>query len=256
MLEVCVSFEESLQQHEEAVDALLKSAGKYVTAVKGWKKACQVGHVANMQKAAALAADLGGALPNATSDAAASWAFDVRAYLESDEWVRELQDTAATQNGVRTIPDGDTLISSPVTVRSQPGRGTLSIGRANWPAIRPRVVAAELKRLRDKTLAANSQEFLESLFGASEHLSTGKDSFVKFRDIYDLFCLSPGYKKDNPPAAFAQQIYALHRSEQRTTRAGRKLEFEYPSGNSKERDIFAVVAEDGRPIRYYGIWFK
>jgi hypothetical protein len=251
-----VSLEESLQQHEESIDGLLKFIAKYTSAVKGWKKACQIGHVGNLQKAAALADELCRNLPQQTCDAKATWAFDVRGYLESDEWIGELQEVASSRCGLRTIQDNDTLISSPVTVRSQPSRGSVSLGRVNWPAIRPRVVAEELKRLRDKTLAANSSEFLESLFGASAHLNDGTDSFAKFRDIYDLFCLTPGYKKDNPPAAFAQQIYALQRSDQRATRAGRRLEFEYPSGNVKERDIFTVIAEDGRPVRYYGIWFK
>jgi hypothetical protein len=251
-----VSFEESLRQHEEAVDELLKSVTKYSSAVKSWKKACQLGHIGNLQKSASAVGDLSRELLQRAENATASWDFDVRAYLESNEWLQDLQEAASSRHDLRTIADNDTLISSPVTVRAQPSRGVLMLGRASWPAIRPRIVADELKRLRDKTLAANSQEFLESLYGASVHLNDGEDSFVKFRDIYDVFCLTPGYKRDNSPAAFGQQIYALHRSDRRATRGGRQLEFEYPSGSVKDRDIFSVISEDGRPVRYYGIWFK
>ena len=82
------------------------------------------------------------------------------------------------------------------------------------------------------------------------------DPTVKFRDMHDLFCVTPGWKKDNPPIVFGQAIYAMHRSDLRTTRAGRLFEIVYPSGNSKERDVFSVIGEDGKTVRYYGIRFK
>lgn len=250
-----MSLEEALQEHEEKVDGLLKSANRYVGALKAWKKACQSGHIGNLSRSAAQAEELVGALPATTTETKSDWTFDVRDYLDSDAWRQELQATAADRFSLRILEDDNTLISSPVTVRAQPARSSLALGRVNWPTLRPRVVAAELKRLRDRTAAANSQEFVESLFGACQYLEK-ETLFARFRDIYNLFCLTPGYKKENPSAAFGQQIYALHRSEVRTTRGGRKFEIEYPSGNVKERDIFTVIAEDGRSIRYYGIWFK
>ncbi len=251
-----LSLEEALQEQEERVDGLVKAAGKYVSALKAWKKACHHGHLGNMQKAAAQAEELGGALPQTTRDARQAWEFDSRTYLEGDAWRQELQQTASERFGLRTVAEDDTLISSPVTVRAQPARGVLLLGKLSWPFIRPSVAAEELKRLRNRTAAANSQEFLESLLGACQYLGGKERPFAKFRDIYDLFCLSPGYKRENPPMAFAQQIYALHRSGLRATRGGRTFEIEYPSGNAKERDVFQVSSEDGRPIRYYAIWFK
>lgn len=250
------TLEGALQQHEESVDTLLKAANRYVGAVKAWKRACQSGHLGNLQKAAAQAAEMSGGLPGATSETRAGWDFDARAYLEGDAWRDELQATASERYGLRTLPDGDTLISSPVTVRAVPSRGVLQIGKMSWPNLRPKVAAAELRRLRDRTAAANSQEFVESLFNASQYLGGKDNPSAKLRDIYDLFCLTPGYRKENPPAAFGQQVYALHRSDIRTTRGGRKFEIEYPSGNVRDRDVFTVIAEDGRPIRYYSIWFK
>jgi hypothetical protein len=251
-----LDLEEALQEHEDRVDVLLRSANKYVGAIKAWKKATQAGHLGNLQKAAAQADELIGALPVTTAETRGAWQFDARTYLDSDAWLREIQAIAAERFNLRTLDDDGTLISSPVTARSQPGRNTIMIGKVNWPAIRPKVVAAELKRLRDRTANANSQEFLESLHGAYTHLSSKEKPIVRFRDIYNLFCLTPGYKKENPPAAFGQQIYALHRSDVRLTRGGRKLEIEYATGSPKEKDIFTVIAEDGRPIRYYNLWFK
>lgn len=251
-----MNLDRALQEQEEQVDVLLRNANKYVGALKAWKKACEIGHIGNLQKAAAQAGELSAALPETTAAAKRAWDFDIRYYLETDEWRAELQAVAAERFSLRTLAEEDTLISSPITVRALPARNALALGKVNWPAIRPKVVAAELKRLRDRTASANSQEFVESLLGACIQLSSKADPHAKFRDIYDLFCLTPGYKKENPAAAFGQQIYALHRSDVRATRGGRKLEIEYATGNYKEKDVFTVLAEDGRPIRYFTIFFK
>ena len=251
-----MNLEDALQTQEEQVDDLLKSATKYLAALKSWKKACQIGHLGNRSKAAAQAVEQAPALAPPVSEAADAWLFDIREYLESGNWREELR-TAAEKQGLRALEEGENLISSPLVVRAVPGRSALTLGKTHWPALRPRVVAAELKRLRERVNSGNSQEFMESLFAVSQRLSPDESApFAKFRDIYDLFSLTPGWKKDNPPAAFGQAIYALHRSGLLTTRAGRKFEFEYPSGNAKDRDIYTVIAENGRPIRYYGIQFR
>jgi hypothetical protein len=251
-----LNLDRALDEHEVQVDTLLKSANKFVGALKAWKKACQSGHIGNLQKAAAQAGELSVVLPETTADTQSAWDFDIRDYLETDAWRKELQAVAAERFSLRTLEDDDTLISSPITVRAQPARSTLALGKVNWPTIRPSIVAAELKRLRDRTAAANSQEFVESLCGACVHLSSQNDPHAKFRDIYDLFCLTPGFKKENPTAAFGQQIYALHRSEVRMTRGHRRFEIEYATGNYKEKDVFTVLSEDGRPLRYFTIFFK
>jgi hypothetical protein len=185
-----------------------------------------------------------------------AWNFDVRSYLAGEAWRKDIQDIAQAKFGMRILEENETLISSPVIVRSQPGSNRLALGKVAWPMIQPMVVAAELKRLRDRAAGANSQEFLDGLYAAAQHLSKEPNPLVRFKDIYDLFLLTPGWKKENPPAAFGQAIYALHRSEIRATRSGRRFEFEYPSGNAREKDLFIVMDEDGRPLRYYAIQFR
>ncbi len=251
-----MSLEESLQEHEEKVDALLKLANKYLSAINAWKKATVIGNINDIQRKSALAEQLVLDLPQATSDTKSDWVFDIKTYLVGDAWREELKETAFNMFGLHTLTDDDALISSPITIRSQPARSQFLFGRVNWPALRPKAAAAELMRLREKTGSSNSQAFVESLHNASIRLSDKTDPHAKFRDIYDLFCYAPKYKKENPPAAFGQQIYALHCSDIRTTRAGSIFQIEYPTGNYKEKDVFTVQSEDGRPIRYFNIWFK
>src|SRR5206468_9952377 len=121
------------------------------SALKAWKKACQAGHIGNLQRSAATAEELVGSLPSTTGETRSHWQFDVRNYLESGQWRKELLTTLADKHDIRALEDGDNLISSPVVVRAQPGRGTLGLGKVNWPTLHPKVTAAELKRLRDRT---------------------------------------------------------------------------------------------------------
>jgi hypothetical protein len=248
------AFDEALDIDLERVDALVRSAEKYVKAVRAWKKACQSGNVDARQKAAAQARDLVPGLGDATIEAADAWTFDVTAWLEGDAWIRDLK-AAAAKSGLRTIVDGDTLVVPPVVVSSS--RRALKIGlKRAWPSLRPRVVVEELKRLRDRRTAAGAQEFLECLYGAWQHLSSADLPVARFRDIYALFALTPGWKKENSEMAFGQAVYALQRSDVRTTRKGAFFTIEYATGNVREKDIFTVYAEDGSPRRYYGIRFR
>ena len=245
------------QEDEKRADELLKAANKYLGALKSWKKACQVGHVANRQKALQQAEDNFNQMINPVSDASDSWKFDVAEYLSGDTWKQELISIGKEKYGLNIQEDdAGNLVSSPVVLRSQSGRNSILIGRQNWTQIRPSVVATELKRLKDRTSASNSSEFLESLFAAYQRLKTHESLHVKFQDIYDLFSITPGWKKENPLLVFGQAIYALHLSSLTTTRSGISFQMVYPTGTYKEKDVWNIISEDGRPIRYYGILFK
>src|SRR5437868_5711772 len=118
-------IEAALREHEERVDTLIKAGTKYLGALKSWKKSCQTGHVGNRQKAAATAEDLVQQLQDPTKDAAASWEFDVRSYLDSEEWRKELQAVCSEDFGLRILEEEDTLVSPPILIRAQPGLARL-----------------------------------------------------------------------------------------------------------------------------------
>lgn len=249
------SLEDQLAGHEERVDAVLKVSKKYLSLIKAWKKACKSGNLTARQRTAQQAQDLLPALAAAVQDAAATWHFDAAAYLDGNAWLRDVQE-ATNRLALRTLTEGDTLISSPVVVRSQPSRSALRLGKTTWPHLRPSAVAEELKRLREQKATAGSQDFLESLYGVWSRLRSKDSPVARFRDVYTWFSLTPGWKKDNPEVDFGQAVYALHRSDVRATRKGVTFSIEYASGKVSERDVFTVYAEDGSPLRYYGIRFR
>ena len=249
-----MNLEEALQAQEQQVDALLKGANKYVGTLKAWKKACAEGHLGNLQKQSALALEQAPALVAPVQEADSNWEFDARSYLESEDWRRELQE-AGEKIGLRILPENETLVSSPVVIRSQPGSNRLLLGKEAWATIRPKLTADKLKKLRDRAAASNSQEFAEALFAAAQRQSQDAYLYVKLIDIYNQFAETPGWKKENPPAVFAQAIYALQRSGIQATRAGRKIDIQGPSANAKEREVYSVIAEDGKPLRYFAVLF-
>ena len=249
------SIEDAIREHESSVDDLKKVCKRLNEAVTAWQKACREGNVTARQRAQAQVEDLLPLSATKTQEAISTWSFDARAYLESDMWRQDVL-AAAESLGVKTLIDGETVVSSPVLVRSQPGRSSLQIGKNAWPKLRPRAVAAELKRLRDKKSTSGPQDFLECLFQAWQDLERGGATVATFKEIYDRFAAAPGWKKDNSPAQFGQDIYALARSEVRLTRAGKRYHLEHPSAKVRERDVFTVYREDGQPVRYYGIEFR
>jgi hypothetical protein len=253
-------LEEALANHDKALDPVIKQSGQLSASLKAWKKATLEGNLGERQKQADRAIQIARALQDPLNAARESWEFDSATYLGSGAWRAELMDTA-NHAGYRVFEEGESIVASPVIVVSEPARSALRIGRARWPKLRPSVVVAELKRLRERSeKGLGVQDLLDRLYEAVSRLDQNPrpngEVKAKLRDVYDLFSIAPGWKKDNPEASFAQDLYALHRSEVRTTRSGKKYEYEFPSGQPKGREIFEVVDESGRPIRYYMVHFR
>lgn len=246
----------ALDAERERVEVLQKQTGELQKTLRRWHKACLEGTLPARQRAADQAVQQARELPEPIADTAAAWAFDLDQYLASGDWREELHDVAA-DNDLAVHEEQEYLISSPVTVRAVSARGALQIGRRQWSKLHPRIVVKELLRLREGNQLRNASETLEALYGVWKH--EDRPQLLKFRAVYDMFSLTPGWKRENPLIAFAQRLHALHRareSEQlRTTRDGRPFHFEWPSGDPRQRDLVTFVAENGRPISYYGLHF-
>jgi len=250
-----MQLEEALLEQEQQVDALIKSAKKYTSALSAWKKSCQTGNVITLQKSSVLASELVKTLSEPVSDASSAWTFDLRTYLESGAWRDELV-AACVVSGHRVIVEGDTLVSPPLIIRAQPGSGRLLLGKAAWPTLHPVPTAAYLKALSEKSAPTSAmQQFLNFLYEAAKRLTPHGNNYATFKDIYELYSYAPGWAKENSKAAFAQQIYLLDRSEVRATKDSKSFHLDGPTGTHKPADLFSVIADDGNPVPYYGVWF-
>ena len=121
--------------------------------------------------------------------------------------------------------------------------------------LHPRALAASLKKLNEKSSPpAAIQQFLNKLYNGAKRVSRQANDYATIKDIYELFTYAPGYEKENNKASFAQQLYALDKSEIRTTKDNKVWKLESPSGANQKAE-FSVIADDGSPINYYAIWF-
>lgn len=247
---------EALDAEGKRVEELQKAASELQKTLRAWHAACRDGALPARERASSRATELARELADPVADVAASWSFDLRAYLSTGAWRQELHEAAAEQ-GLAVLEEQEHLVSSPVTVRSQSSRGLLTIGRRSWSRLHPSRVITELKRLREGNQRRNAEETLAALRAVWVHQQ--RPPVLKFIAVYELFSLTPGWKRENPPVAFAQRLHGLHaaweRDGLRATRDGQPFQFEWPSGDVRERDLITFVADDGRPIRYYGIVF-
>ncbi len=249
-----LTLEGAICAEVERVEALLKGARKYCDVLKAWKKHAEGGNVAGLGKAAEQARKLAAEQAERVETAAAAWTFDASAWLSSGQWLDDTQQ-ATDRLEVRTVRVDDMLIAPPVLVRALPGKLSLKIGRDVRGTLRPQTTAELLKRIRDQKLAGGAVEFLDRLYDVWKALRSVDRPVTRFCDIYTYFCMAPGWKRDNPEQAFAQQLLALHGSGLRATRKGVPFHIEYPSGNVKKRDVISVYADDGSVLRFYGIRF-
>ncbi len=256
------SLDVALNEHASALTEVVKLGRELGRALKGWEQATADGNLADIRKLADLVVDLTARMTDPAAKAADSWTFDAKGYLNSSDWLAELEAKVAEVGGLRAFPGQAELICPPVAVRADANRSALKIGKKTWKKLRPSSVVAELKKIANASSGSNSQAFLETLYGVaiSPQTKCGDDNnagvvTAKLRDIYDVLALNAAWKKENSDLAFAQALYALHGSEVRLTKSQRKYQFEFPSGHPKPSDLFSVVADDGKTISYYMIHF-
>lgn len=248
-----IRLEPALGDQEQRLEAIAKDLSRLNSAVKAWRKACSDGALATRSKSAAQAVELADRLRIQLADCSQSWDFDARTYL-ADEWIQELLEAAAAAD-LRAFKDDDECVVPPLVLSSRPSQESIFLGKERLKMMRPKSVVKEIQTRLAKSRDAANQEFLESVFKAWDRRANPRTALVKFRDVYDMFCLAPGWKKDNSRAVFAQQIYGIHTSGLTTTRDGTPFNLQEPSSKVSGAEIFEVRARDGRPIRYYGISF-
>jgi len=247
-----------IQRHIDASRRREERLRRFGKALQQWRVACAKGRLIDIAKRAENAVQCAGNLAQEVEDIRNSWNFDGRTYLEGDGWIQELQ-RAAQEKGIRTIRDRDYLIAPPVVIRSLPGQLALKIGKQPWPALRPTYVANEIAKIRKRGTGRSSQELLRHIYHAVKTIEgrkAGKSDFCLLRQVYDEFCLAPGWKKENPREDFAQSILALDKAGIREIESGIVCDIQGPSGNWKDKDVLIAYDEDGVAHRYYGILFR
>lgn len=250
------SLESALAKTEADVDATLKAAGGFLTALRRLRRATKSGALRELRSSIESADRAIGLLRQQFANARDGWNFDEEPYLADGRYAQEVLD-AAHRRGVRIFERDERLYCYPSLIRVSPNERAVFIDKRREVRTRPSVLVAHLENLQKRPPRFRPEAFLDALHRAYLKIaaSRGRQQLqmapvVSLSDIYDLLTLLPGQAREYSRQEFARDVYLLDRSGVRTTRGGASLVF---SGGRGRR--ISVITEDGTERPYYGVYF-
>jgi hypothetical protein len=248
------TLESALADLESTAERALGAVGELARLVKRVRAAAQTGKIADIERSVA---QLDERLSAAAADCRTlgeGWQFDTRGYFASGDYLAELL-AAIEQEDLRPAERDGRILSYPSIVRVLPGDQTVEIDRKKERRVRPRVVAAELKKRRDRRTGIRPEQMIEILFRAWSALVVAQrgSQVVRAAEIFDLLTQLP-QAREYSQAEFARDLLQLDMSEVRATKAGRRLELRADAG-AKRGAVFSAVTPDGEVRLYSGVEF-
>ena len=187
-----------------------------------------------------------------------SWSFDDRRYLETGGFAREVVAAAAAE-GITLVERDGTMLTFPSVIRPVPADAAIEIDKKRDKQIRPSIVVARLRALRERPPRFRPQPFLEALYRGYRLLLRERNqsggATVALVDLYQLLTLMPGRAKDYSEPEFVRDIYLLESSGVAQTKDGRNVTFPAAAG-TRTRSKLVTVTREGEQRIYFGIAFR
>lgn len=253
-------LEHALDKVEREVDAALGSAERLVKGLKGLKQAAQLGDIRGLQGGIESLGQGAAAAAQNVDNLADSWEFDAEAYLRDGGYTRELL-AQARRDGLSISEQDGRLFAFPVLVSLDPGRAAVTVDRKAVRGIRPSALLRVLTQQQKRPPRFKPEAFLASLYagytasikGVWERNTPGP--VIRLLDIYTLFTLLPGGKKDYSQIEFVRDVYLLDITPGLLTADGYRMGFEASTGTKGRAGVLSIVTEGGSERRYYGVSF-
>ncbi|MGH7555638.1 MAG: hypothetical protein ACREMQ_21775 [Longimicrobiales bacterium] len=243
---------------EADAERALRSANAALSQIRKVKTSAAVGNVRDLVKALESGIARMEEARAETERIAAGWQFDDRAYLESGDFVRELQNVAQSRNLTIIEQDGR-LLTYPSVIRVLAADAAVEIDRKRERRIRPSVLVDRLRAAQEKPPVLKAEAFLETLKKAHDLLLALKEkepgAEIRLLDVYAVLTLMPGRGLEYSRQEFARDLYLLDRSDVQQTRDGWNLRFSAATG-TKGSGTLATVTPDGELKVYYAIAFE
>ena len=256
-----MTLEGALASLERDVETAARAAAGAVRAIKALQNAVKQGELRKLDSAISAGRQAVNALGEQFATIQDGWTFDVKGYLSSGAFTRELTDCARTQD-VNIFEQDERLYCYPSLIRVLPGEQCVKIDKIKEARLRPRVLAAHLKAVQQRPPRFSPEAFLESLHEAYRRLNppqrglpTPPGRVVTLLQIYELLTILPGQSREYVKAEFARDIYLLDRSAVTKTRNGPVVAFPASTGTRAPSALFTVITENGGQKTYYGISF-
>lgn len=253
------SLEDALSSLEARIDPVIKSAATLLTRLRGAKRLIAEGVTKDFPRAFQTARDSVRQLETEVDGVTSSWTFDVRGYLATGSYARELL-AAAKALDVSIFEQDGRLIAYPHVVEMHPTETTVTVDAARERRLRPSVLAHRLKEAQDRPPATDGRGLLEAIFAAYEHLVPYRDgsphlgATVALLDVHDLLTLMPDQRKLYKAADFARDVANLDVNGPRVTEGGFRLSLPASTGTKTTRALTTVTPDGTRRV-YFGVAF-
>lgn len=254
MEEACsASLEKSLARTEADVDSAIKGATVALSALRKFKAAAKTGDLRELRKTIESAEKAIIGLRQQFANAKDGWDFPEETYFSGRDFISEILATA-DRTGLRIYEQDGRLFCYPFLVSVSADDRVVLIDKRREKRLRPSVLISHLKELQNRPIRFKPDSFLESLFSAYDVIvkSRGEEigTVVSLRKIYDLLTLLPGQARNYTIQEFARDLYLLDKSRATKTKDGFVLAFSAREGTIR------VITEEGKEIKYYGIYFS
>jgi hypothetical protein len=254
------SLEGALSRAEAGAEAAIKAAANVTSALRRYRKAAQQGQLRDLRAATEAARRTLQTLDQEVANVAESWEFDEEAYLQGEGFVAELI-AAGERADLRISYQDNRLYAYPALIRVLPGDRAVLIDKARERRLRPSVLAGLLRDRQRRPPRFKAADFLEALHDVYQvairqhgtRLMEGAP--VPLLDLYEMFTLLPGARREYSAQEFARDVYLLDQSGETTTKTGERVEFHASTGTKLRRGTLTMVTQEGREKRYYAISF-
>jgi hypothetical protein len=221
----------ALEPELEALDATLhRLTAAIAQLAKGLRRAQEAARLGQVKDLPKLLLQVrSSAAAAAESSRELGWEFDVRRWLSSGAYTKEVIALAKAKGlgGVREI-NGE-LLSFPLIVRIDAPDNSVVLGKRRERGIRPSHVVGLLAQAREKKVEASAVQLLPALERAYLLQTKGHAAVaVPLREVYEVLTLRPGQAKD-----YTKGGYRLSFPASTTTRSGKGFQFVTEEGEEK-----------------------
>jgi hypothetical protein len=224
-------LEPALGALEARLAEVARSLKAATQALKKAQDAARTGNLRDLNRLLEAAGNSAAAYARDIQRAGTSWTFSGEDYLASEQYLGELQATAAELGvGGARVLDGR-LYSYPHIVRVETRELAVRIGKKKDARVRPSHVAEILKAAQRKPQQGNLEPILNAIEQAYLHLTKGElGHSLSLKEIHAALTLLPGSAREYSLDDFVMDVYRLDLSGPQVTRANHR--FDLPSSTS------------------------
>lgn len=260
-----MSLESALADLEKQLEVATKAAKSATSVLKKAQASARVGSLRDLQNHLAEGRNSAKRFAEAMAQADQSWTFAPEPYFAQGGYLHELK-KEAERTGISLFEKDGRIYCFPMLLTISEKDSAVIIDRKPERRVRPSELVKLLAARQKRPQRANTQRFLETLFGAYLVLapqitrdwsssSLGPGPVVQLLTIYGLLTLLPGSERDYTREEFARDIHLLDQQPDLRTKDGCRFALPASTGSKAVGKRLTVIDPQGTERIYVGIRF-